>query len=168
MVYQHVSFQSNWDITGKEVSSFVLNILNNAGSLEGVNDTYIIMIPKIKNPTKVSDYKLISLCNVIYKVVAKVLSNLLKIMLPDIISVNQSAFVPCRAITDNIMVAYETLHSMSTRIQGRPAYIALKLNMSKAYDRVEWDFLSAVMCKMGFDNCTSDELHQVYFIFNPS
>ncbi|XP_042974832.1 uncharacterized protein LOC122306468 [Carya illinoinensis] len=144
-------FQTHWNTTGKEVSRFVLNILNTAGSLEGVNDTYITLIPKIKNPTKVSDYRPISLCNVIYKVVAKVLSNRLKLILPDIISVNQSAFVPGRAITDNIMVAYETLHSMSTRIQGKSAYMALKLDMSKAYDRVEWDFLEVVMCKMGFD-----------------
>ncbi|XP_042944549.1 uncharacterized protein LOC122278427 [Carya illinoinensis] len=57
-----------------------------------------------------------------------------------------------RAITDNIMVVYETLRSMSTRIQGKSTYMALKLNMSKAYDGVEWDFLSAIMCKMGFDS----------------
>ncbi|XP_042988623.1 uncharacterized protein LOC122316153 [Carya illinoinensis] len=75
----------------------------------------------------------------------------LKLVLLDIISSNQSAFVPGRAITDNILVAYETLHSMTTRMKGRTGFMATKLDMSKAYDWVEWDFLAAVMKKMGFD-----------------
>jgi hypothetical protein len=80
----------------------------------------------------------------------KVLANRLKVTLPMVISLNQSAFLPGRLITDNILAAYETLHTMQTRLWSKVGFMGIKLDMSKAYDRVEWDFLEAVMVKMGF------------------
>jgi hypothetical protein len=88
--------------------------------------------------------------NVLYKIVSKVLANRLKVTLPMVISLNQSAFLPGRLITDNILAAYETLHTMQTRLWSKVGFMGIKLDMSKAYDRVEWDFLEAVMVKMGF------------------
>lgn len=76
--------------------------------------------------------------------------NHLKLVLPHIISLEQSAFISGRLITDNILVAFKTLHTIDTRLKGKEGFMALKLDMSKAYDRLEWDFLEAVLCKMGF------------------
>ena len=82
--------------------------------------------------------------------IAKVLANL-KEVLPSIISPNQSAFLPRQLITDNIIVAFEALHTMGARLKGRKGYMALKLDISKAYNREEWHFLEAIMLRLGFD-----------------
>lgn len=85
------------------------------------------------------------MCNVVYKIVAKVLANYLKWILDDIISLTQSAFISGRLITNNVLIAYEALHSLSTRCQGFNRFMAIKLDMNKAYDRVQLAFLRAVM-----------------------
>jgi len=87
---------------------------------------------------------------VLYKVIARVLANRLKHVLPSIISPEQSAFIPGHLITDNVLVAFETLHTMDSRLKGKESFMALKLDMSKAYDCLEWIFLEATMRKLGF------------------
>ena len=130
-------FHDHWSSIGQEVCSIVSNFFT-TGKLENeVNSTYIALIQKIANPLKVSDFRPISLCNVFYKIISKTLANRLKCILPDIISANQSAFIPGCLISDNVLVAYETLHTMHSRMWGKKGYMALKLDMSKAYDRVE-------------------------------
>jgi len=143
-------YQNSWDIVRPDVTRAALYFLNGGHLEEGLNDTNICLVPKVSSPTKVTDYRPISLCNVFYKLISKVLANRLKHVLPTIISPEQSAFIPGRLITDNILVAFETLHTMDTRLKGREGFMALKLDMSKAYDRLEWDFLEAMLRKLGF------------------
>ena len=78
------------------------------------------------------------------------LANRLKKILPHIISLTQSAFIPGRLITDNLLMAFEALHTMSNRLGGRIGYMTIKLDISKAYDRVEWGFLEGIMGGLGF------------------
>lgn len=128
----------------------VLNFLNGGDIPQGWNDTVVTLIPKVQSPERLKDLRPISLCTVVYKLASKVLSNRLKLILPDIISPNQSAFVPQRLITDNVLLAYEMTHFMQTKRTGQEGYAALKLDMSKAYDRVEWSFLEKMMVRLGF------------------
>lgn len=100
-------FQRHWDICGDEVTKAVLRIIDGTESAECINETTLVLIPKVKNPTLLSQFRPISLCNVFYKIASKVISNRLKQVLPEIISEEQSAFVPGRLITDNIITAYE-------------------------------------------------------------
>ena len=84
-----------------------------------INYTHIALVPKIKNPEKISYFRPISLCNVIYKVVSKVLANRLKKVLPLVILESRNAFVPGCLITDNVLVAFELMHLMSLKRKGR-------------------------------------------------
>ena len=95
---------------------------------------------------------MIALCNVLYKLVAKVIANRLKKILHKCISKSQSAFVPERFILDNVMIAIEVVHHMKVCKRIRDKNVALKLDISKAYDRIDWFYLKEVMLKMGFDS----------------
>lgn len=87
----------------------------------------------------------ISLCNVIYKLIAKAMTNSLKGVLNHIISPSQYAFIPGHLISDNVMVGFKCIHSLNNHKKGKLSHVAMKLDMSKAYDRVEWPFIDRVM-----------------------
>ncbi|XP_042983163.1 uncharacterized protein LOC122312584 [Carya illinoinensis] len=145
-----IFFQKYWHVVGPSVTSAVLHALNASSFPSSINCTHISLIPKKKSPSQMGDYRPISLCNVLYKLIAKVLANRLKSILPSIISERQSAFVPGRLISDNILIAYELIHYLRQKRYGKTGYMSLKLDMSKAYDRVEWTFLQSLMDIMEF------------------
>jgi hypothetical protein len=116
-------FQKYWKVVGPEVTQGVLSCLNSGHILNAINHTFITLIPKVKTLEKITEFRPISLCNVIYKLISKVIANRLKGILPSIISEAQSAFVPRRLITNNVLVAFETLHHMhSTKYRKRWSY----------------------------------------------
>ena len=111
---------------------------------------FLVLIPKVKNLTLLSQFRPISLCNALYKIASKVIDNHLKLVLPHIISAEQSTFVSVRLIIDNIIVAYDCLHFMKRNKAVKHHHCALKLDMMNAYDRAEWDYLGTIMLKLGF------------------
>lgn len=114
-----------------------------------LNATNIVLIPKKKCQVLIIDSRPISLCNVLVKIIIKVVANRLKKILESIVSENQSAFMSGRLISDNVMVSYEVMHYLKRKRRGKEGHMALKLDMSKAYDRIEWAYLRAIMIKMG-------------------
>lgn len=139
-----------WPTVKSIVITTALNFLNHGIAPPKFHDTHIVLIPKTKNLERVTDYRPISLCNVAYKISSKATTNRMKSVLQEIIGENQSAFVAKRLITDNVLVAHKLMSHISKKKKGKCGEMAVKLDMSKAYDRVEWDCLQQVMQNLGF------------------
>lgn len=110
-----------------------------------LNETNICLISKKHHPHLLVEFRPISLCNYVYKVISKVMLSRLKKILPEIISETQTAFVQGRLISYNILVAHEVLHALRTRDVVSTDFIATKTDMMKAYDRLEWSFVENSM-----------------------
>ncbi|KAL5833864.1 hypothetical protein ACOSQ3_017538 [Xanthoceras sorbifolium] len=96
-----------------------------------------------------TDFRPISLFNVLYKIIAKTLANWFCLVLGQVISNNQSSFIPSRLISDNTIIGFECLNVLNQRHRRKKGYMAIKFDMSKAYDRVKWPFLEGIMRKLG-------------------
>ena len=112
-------FQKYWHIVGSDVTDAILFVLHSGHLLHKMNYTHIVLISKKNEPKLVSDFLPISLGNVVCRIVSKVLANRLKIILPNVISDSQSAFIPQWLITNNTIVAYEILHRMRNKRRGK-------------------------------------------------
>lgn len=145
LFYQHF-----WPTVNSVVIQIVLDFLNHGVVLPRFHEMHIVLIPKNKSPERVTNYRPISLCNVIYKLASKVVANWMKMMLKDIVEENQSAFVAKRLITDNTLVTHEVMNHINRKRKGKWGEMALKLDMSKAYYWVEWECLQKIMLKLGF------------------
>ncbi|KAL9664182.1 hypothetical protein QQ045_019580 [Rhodiola kirilowii] len=137
-------YQKFWHIIKDKVIDTVLRVFDNGKLEEGMNETLN------RHPKKVEEFRPISPCNVSAKIVMKILANRLKAILPLIISETQSAFVPGRLISDNILFAHEVLHYIKNRRNQRTCFFSIKTDMTKAYDQMEWSFLTQMLNKLGF------------------
>ncbi|KAE8770008.1 retrotransposon protein [Hordeum vulgare] len=142
-------YQRNWSCMKEEIIKAVRQFFVTGHMPEGVNDTCIVLIPKVQHPSSLKDFWPISLCNVIYKIVSKCMVNRLRPCLSELISENQSAFIRGRLISDNSIIAFECIHHIQSS-PGSTDFCAYKLDLSKAYDRVDWDYLELALLKWGF------------------
>jgi hypothetical protein len=115
---------------GEVIVEEVLNVLRGVGDMiRGWNETFIVLTPKMKDPARIKDLRPIILCNVLNKLVSKMFTNRLKIILLVIIYNNQSVFVPRRLITNNILMAYEATHFLKNKKRGGESYVVVKTDI---------------------------------------
>lgn len=145
-----IFFQNHWQVINQDLFTEIQQFFETGILNLDLNKTVIVLIPKIPNPEKLEQFRLFSLCNFAYKIISKILTNRLKPLLPDLITAEQSAFVEGRKIQDNIPIVQEVLHKVRTREKKKRFQAVLKLDMQKAYDRIECDFLKECLTKMGF------------------
>ena len=108
--------------------------------MDEINNTFVVLIPKVTQANQLSYFRPISLCNFCYKVISRILVARLRPLLDKLIDPAQTTFVPNRNIAENVLLAQEVVHSFSTT-KKKKGFVGLKLDFQKAYDRVEWPFL---------------------------
>ena len=138
--FQPIFYQKFWELVQSNVTRLVQDVLEGRDFPEGLNDAFLVLIPKMDSPSRPNQFRPIGLCNVIYKLVTKIIVNRLKPILPIIISPTQCSFVPKRQITDNVIIVQEMLHSMRSK-QGKRGLMMIKIDFEKAYDRLRWSFI---------------------------
>ncbi|GJX13355.1 hypothetical protein Tco_0205113, partial [Tanacetum coccineum] len=146
--YTAAFFKEAWEIVADDVVAAVKEFFTNGKLLRELNHTIIALIPKVSSPTRVTDYRPISCCNVLFKCISKIITNRLKESLKVLVSPNQSAFVPGRSIADNVLLTQELMHNYHLD-RGTPR-CAFKVDIQKAYDTVDWAFLKNILIGFGF------------------
>ncbi|GKA91486.1 putative RNA-directed DNA polymerase [Tanacetum coccineum] len=148
--YSAAFFKEAWSIVGDDVIKAIREFFTNGKLLKELNHTIIALIPKVQAPSRINDYRPISCCNVLFKCISKIIANRIKHCLKTLISPNQSAFIPGRSISDNILLTQELMHNYHLD-RGTPR-CAFKVDIQKAYDTVDWNFLRTILVGFGFHN----------------
>ncbi|GJZ59819.1 RNA-directed DNA polymerase, eukaryota, reverse transcriptase zinc-binding domain protein [Tanacetum coccineum] len=141
-------YKKAWHVVGNDVCEAVKEFFAKEKLLGELNATLITLVPKVSTPTKVTDFRPIACCNVDYKCISKIITNRIKSMLDSIVHKNQSAFIPDRQITDNILLTQELLKGYDC-VKG-PKRCSMKIDIQKAYDTVDWNFLKNTLRLFGF------------------
>jgi len=142
-------FKHYWKEIHVDFSNSIMEFFRSGKLLKQLNHTFIALIPKRDNPVDTQHFRPISLCNTIYKTISKIMVNRLRPLLQKLVSPVQSAFIPGRSIHENILLTHEIMHKFR-KSKGKKAWVALKLDMEKAYDRLEWPFIRACLQQLGF------------------
>ena len=141
-------FKKSWQVIGDDVTVAVQYFLLKGFLPKGVNSTILALIPKKEEAKEMKDYRSISCCNVLYKVISKLLANRLKSILPKFIAVNQSAFIKERLVMENVLLATELVKNYHK--ESVSSRCAIKIDISKAFDSVQWSFLINTLQALGF------------------
>lgn len=141
-------FKRAWNVIGEEISKAIMNFFETGQLIKQVNSTIISMIPKVEVPKHAKDFRPISCCNVLYKVISKILTNRMCEFLDTLVDKSQTAFIPGRRISDNVLLAQELLHGYNQK--NMPGRCSFKVDIMKAYDTIEWKFVIEMLKTMNF------------------
>ena len=133
-------FQTNWSSLGPSIIQFIQDIFTQHTLPPSWGDTNLALIPKVAHPNVISQFCPISLCNTLYKLLSRIIVHRLKPYMAEVINPCQAGFVPGRRTSDNIIIVQEVIRTLISR-RGRTGYVVIKLDLEKAYDRLEWHFI---------------------------
>lgn len=152
-------FKSTWSITGPPVCNFIRGFFIGEHSIGSIKNTYLVPIPKFLGAQAPMDYRPIGLCNELYKIISKLLEIRLKQTLPDIISHSQSTFLRGRQFIDNVAIAMECFkHIRSGKKKNKSCTV--KIDLSKAFDRLEWKLLIEIILSLGYSQAWCNLLYE--------
>ncbi|XP_072087268.1 uncharacterized protein [Arachis hypogaea] len=151
--FQTLFYKEFWESLSSDVWGLVKKAFAGENISAAVFDTFIVLISKVEAPSYLKDFCPISLCNVIYKMITKVLVNRFRPFLSEIIGPLQGGFIPERGTTENIIIAQEIMYFMR-KTKSKKGSMAFKIDLEKAYDRVDWRFLETSLIKFGFPVAT--------------
>ena len=141
-------FKASWSIIGKKVTHAVKDFFKTGKMLKAISNSLVTLIPKTDNAKTIKEYRPISCCTTMYKVISKIITKRMSLVLDTIIDDAQSAFVPGKHIQDNIILAHELVRCYSRKhISPR---CMLKIDLQKAFDSVEWVFIDQILREYGF------------------
>ncbi|PNX92520.1 ribonuclease H, partial [Trifolium pratense] len=151
--FQGVFFRQYWHILGNDICDMVSEAFATGQFNPSLAETLICLIPKEDCPKHFKDFRPISLCNTLYKLITKILVNRLRPMLDSIVGPFQSSFLPGRGTSDNAIILQEVIYNMN-KSKAKKGDVAYKIDLEKAYDNVDWNYLRSCLHDFGFPPLT--------------
>lgn len=149
--FSPIFFQKNWSCLNQDLLKFMNACLVNPQIIKKINHANVTLIPKTMQPTNINNYRPFSLCNVLYRIFSKLLANRFKVSLNLFISPFQNAFVKHRHITDNTIIVGEVMKNLNKK-KGFQGHLAIKIDLKKAFDQIDWNFLLKALESLGYSN----------------
>lgn len=141
--------QANWELFGPSIVNQVTQFFAENIMPRQVARSNLVLVPKCDNAAKLTDFRPISVCNVVYKLISKILAMRVRPYIAGCVSQDQCAFVPGRDISENVILLREVIHSFQSKCY-RGEDFCLKLDLSKAFDRMSWSYLRDVLILYGW------------------
>ncbi|XP_059301970.1 uncharacterized protein LOC132053893 [Lycium ferocissimum] len=141
-------YKAAWSIIGQDIRDAILEFMSSGKLLRQLNATLISLIPKVDHPISASKFRPISCCNVLYKCISKLLYTRLAEVLLALVSDTQAAFVKDRSIVHSVLMCHDLLRLYNRKMTS-PRCL-MKIDLKKAYDIVNWDFVHEMLVKYGF------------------
>ena len=152
-------FQTYWDIVKSDVEQAVLQFFTSGWIMPNFNSNTVVLIPKIPNADNMNQFRPIAMANFKFKILSKILADRLSQIMPALISKEQRGFIQGRNIKDCILTASEAINLIDSKSFG--GNIALKVDIAKAFDTLEWSFLLKVLNSFGFNNQFCDWINAI-------